>query len=168
MYGTIDGFKEYCDSMLYSYADYTDAQIEKHLSLASMKLDAQYRGRFIGERYEQDQANEFPRKNAIGSVTGYSYADGITPDVVDSAAYEIAYQMALGIVRGVASTSNSADIKSETKSLTSGFYKQTEYVSGLSPYSQETQVYNSVGEMYLYDLVNGKTGGYLSTIKTIH
>ena len=64
------------------------------------------------------------------------------------------------------STSPGATIKSEKKSLVSGMFKEIEYTSGLSPEDQENQVFDTIAELYLFDLLTrGSSGGFTTCKK---
>lgn len=166
MYGNITDFKAYCDAAGYDYSAYTDTQITYTLELSSKKLDSEYRPRWIGGRADINQELEWPRKNAIGSHTGRTYPSDSVPSEVINSTYEIAFQVLDGVVRGVVSTSPGATVKSEKKSLVSGMFKEVEYTSGLSPEDQENQVFDTIAELYLFDLLlRGSSGGFTTCKK---
>lgn len=166
MYGNITDFKLYCDAAGYDYSNYTDAQITYTLELSSKKLDSQYRSQWIGERADINQELEWARKNSYGSHTGRLYPSDSVPTEVINSTYEITFQVLDGVVRGVVSTSPGATIKSEKKSLVSGMFKEIEYTSGLSPEDQENQVFDTIAELYLFDLLTrGSSGGFTTCKK---
>lgn len=161
MYGNLADFKTYAASMGYDISGYTDEQLTVNLNLASKKLDAKYRQQWIGNRATTAQTEDWPRANAVGSVSGLSYASDSVPTQLIEATYELTFQMASGVVRGVVSDKNEASVKSEKKSLVSGMFKEVEYVSGLSPEDREYQVFDSLAELWLYDLLRTQsTGGF--------
>lgn len=161
MYGNLADFKAYCASVGYDITAYTDVQLTQSLNLSSKKLDAKYRNQWIGERTETTQTQDWPRKNAYGSVSGSLYPSDSTPEAIDESAYELSYYVVSGVVRGVAGDKNEATVKRESKSLVSGMNKTVEYVSGLSPEDRENQVYDSLAELWLYDLLKKcSTGGF--------
>lgn len=162
MYGTLADFKTYCDEAGYDHSAFNDSVLTHTLNLASKKLDAEFRSRWVGYRTDNTQSLEFPRTNAIGSVSGVLYAADTVPTAILESTYELTFQMASGVVRGVVGDKNEATIKSEKKSLVSGMSKEVEYTSGLSPEDRENQVYESIASLYVYDLLKGigGTGGF--------
>lgn len=161
MYGNLTDFKTYCASVGYDIAAYTDEQLTQSLNLSSKKLDAKYRNQWVGERTEITQTQDWPRKNAYGSISGSLYPSDSVPAAVDESTYELSYYVVSGVVRGVAGDKNEATVKRESKSLVSGMNKTIEYVSGLSPEDRENQVYDSLAELWLFDLLKvGSTGGF--------
>lgn len=163
MYGNLADFKIYADSMGYDISGYTDEQLTVNLNLASRKLDAKYRQQWIGDRSTTTQTQDFPRANAIGSVSGIKYPSDSVPAQLIEATYELTYQISSGVVRGVVGDKNEASIKRESKSLVSGMNKTVEYVSGLSPEDRENQVYDSLAELWIYDLLRNQSVGGFTT-----
>lgn len=161
MYGNLADFKTYAAGMGYDTSGYTDEQLTVNLNLASKKIDAKWRLQWVGTRATTSQTEDWPRVNAYGSVSELLYPSDSVPQQLIDSTYELTFQMASGVVRGVVSDKNEASVKSEKKSLVSGMFKEVEYVSGLSPEDREYQVFDSLAELWLYDLLKTQsTGGF--------
>lgn len=161
MYGNLANFKTYAAGVGYDISGYTDEQLAVNLNLATKKIDAKWRRNWIGNRATTSQTEDWPRANAYGSESGLLYPSDSVPSQVIDATYELTYQMTSGVVRGIVGDKNEASVKSERKSLVSGMFKEVEYVSGLSPEDREHQVFDSLAELFIYDLLKSQsTGGF--------
>lgn len=161
MYGNLIDFKSYCATVGYDISSYTDDKLNQSLNIASKKIDSKFRQKWIGSRATSSQVEDWPRINAYGSISGASYPSSSVPTAINESTYEFAFYVASGVVTGVVGDSNQATIKKEKSSLTSGMFEEIEYTSGLSPEDRENQVYSSLTELWLFDLLKiNKTGGF--------
>lgn len=94
-YGSLAGFKTYHDDRGNSYAAYTDQELQEAIVAATDFLD--YRWTFVGVRLSDDQATEWPRRDAE-DAQGY-VKTGVPTEVVE-ATYEYALLAAAATAAG--------------------------------------------------------------------
>jgi len=87
-YGTVSGFKAYCDARGVSYAGKTDPEIAQALVRASSYIDGAYRASFPGYKTGgRAQALEWPRYNALDNARRGIPSDEV-PIEIETATYE--------------------------------------------------------------------------------
>lgn len=92
MYGTFAGFGTYHTARGTDVSAYEETEVDAALLVATVSLDARYRGAFAGEKTEQrDQDHEWPRTGAYDENGDSIETDEIPVEVLQST-YELALQ----------------------------------------------------------------------------
>lgn len=87
-YGSVSGFKAYCDARGVSYAGKTDDEITQALVRASSYIDGAYRASFPGYKTgRREQVLEWPRTNATDGAANSLPSDEV-PVEIENATYE--------------------------------------------------------------------------------
>lgn len=91
-YGTVSGYRVYCDARNSLNSNEADDKIEAALLVASEWIDATYRASFPGLKVGmRAQVREWPRTGAQ-DIYGYEISQNSVPTEIENATYEAAHR----------------------------------------------------------------------------